>query len=627
VATLTRGPTRITGARLPILSWAPDLEPGALVQARNCADLPAAFHHVAVMADGHEGYGVPIGAVLALRDAVSPYAVGNDIGCGMALVATRLTRDDLLGPVATRSGSRGPVARDEIMGWVQSSIPAGLGSHRHAGADAAAEPLVEQTFAALEAASEACGIALSTSQSTRRGGGQRLTRAQLTARARDQLGTLGSGNHFIELLAGPDGDVWVLVHSGSRGLGGMVCANFHRMALDYCAAGGHRLADPGLAWLPMAGDDSWATVGHCYRAAMEAALEYAQLNRHRMLEAVAVIIERRFPGAMRWNETINIHHNDVAEESASGSTAKAPSRQWRTHRPSLPARWAPARCSGGASATQRRTARPPTVPGAPSAAVGPGGSCSSTSSSLPWRPPAARCSPPASPACSTRCPAPTRTWRRSWRTRPTWSSRYGASRRSPPTKAPTSRGDAGAAGHPPRNAERDQDDSEPLAMAEASVRLNETIERRGQPPFRAIVSLRDELRLWTGMTGASTPPMMPSWTRCWARSRREAGAFFEWRSGERHSRCPQRAVRSRGHLPGARRASASAARRAPPDELAAAAGKTVPDVIGPDLHVLLCGINPGLWAAAVRHHFAPPGNRFGRRHLPPGSPEWTRPGS
>jgi tRNA-splicing ligase RtcB len=314
VATLTRGPTRITGARLPILSWAPDLEPGALVQARNCADLPAAFHHVAVMADGHEGYGVPIGAVLALRDAVSPYAVGNDIGCGMALVATRLTRDDLLGPVPTRSGSRGPVARDEIMGWVQSSIPAGPGSHRHAGADAAAEPLVEQTFAALEAASEACGIALSTSQSTRRGGGQRLTRAQLTARARDQLGTLGSGNHFIELLAGPDGDVWVLVHSGSRGLGGMVCANFHRMALDYCAAGGHRLADPGLAWLPMAGDDSWATVGHCYRAAMEAALEYAQLNRHRMLEAVAVIIERRFPGAMRWNETINIHHNDAAEE-------------------------------------------------------------------------------------------------------------------------------------------------------------------------------------------------------------------------------------------------------------------------------------------------------------------------
>ncbi|HMC52305.1 MAG TPA: RtcB family protein, partial [Acidimicrobiales bacterium] len=66
---------------LPVYSWAPDLEDGALRQAANCARLPVAHHHVAVMADGHQGYGVPIGAVLALRDAISPYAVGNDIGC------------------------------------------------------------------------------------------------------------------------------------------------------------------------------------------------------------------------------------------------------------------------------------------------------------------------------------------------------------------------------------------------------------------------------------------------------------------------------------------------------------------------------------------------------------------
>src|SRR5438552_131504 len=71
----------IGGAALPIHSWAADLEEGALAQARNCANLPVAFHHVAVMADGHQGYGVPIGAVLALRGSISPYAVGNDIGC------------------------------------------------------------------------------------------------------------------------------------------------------------------------------------------------------------------------------------------------------------------------------------------------------------------------------------------------------------------------------------------------------------------------------------------------------------------------------------------------------------------------------------------------------------------
>src|SRR5205823_5995161 len=76
----------IEGAPLPIHTWAPDLEEGAERQARNCAGLPVAFHHIAIMADGHPGYGVPIGAVLALQNAISPYAVGNDIGCGMAIV-------------------------------------------------------------------------------------------------------------------------------------------------------------------------------------------------------------------------------------------------------------------------------------------------------------------------------------------------------------------------------------------------------------------------------------------------------------------------------------------------------------------------------------------------------------
>src|ERR671922_2791959 len=110
----------IEGARLPIYSWSPDLEEGALRQAVNCANLPVANHHVAVMADGHQGYGVPIGAVLALEGAISPYAVGNDIGCGMAIVPTDLTRADVLDPVETRRGGAGPVARDDIMGWVQT---------------------------------------------------------------------------------------------------------------------------------------------------------------------------------------------------------------------------------------------------------------------------------------------------------------------------------------------------------------------------------------------------------------------------------------------------------------------------------------------------------------------------
>lgn len=314
----------IAQARLPIYSWAQELELGALAQATNCANLPPAFHHVAVMADAHQGYGVPIGAVLALEEALSPYAVGNDIGCGMALVATSLSRDDLLGPAPTRSGQPGPAARDEIMGWVQATIPAGSAGHgRRQDEDDEVEVLVHAAFGAMEEASAACGIPLSTSQAPDPHRGRRLTRAELSARARDQAGTLGSGNHFIELLAGPDGDVWVLVHSGSRGVGSLICANFHRMALAHCAARGHTLVDPGLAWLPVAQDgrdnaDPWQIAGRCYQLAMQAALDYAELNRQRMLESIADTVEHPFPGAMRWDETINIHHNDAILEEHYG---------------------------------------------------------------------------------------------------------------------------------------------------------------------------------------------------------------------------------------------------------------------------------------------------------------------
>ncbi|HMC04957.1 MAG TPA: RtcB family protein [Actinomycetota bacterium] len=314
----------LDGARLPIYSWASELEPGALAQAVNCANLPRTFHHLAVMADGHQGYGVPIGAVLALDGALSPYAVGNDIGCGMALVATTLNRDDLARPITTRAGQAGPSARDDIMGSVQRAVPAGPGGHGDRGSgDRQADDVLHAAFDAMEEAAAACELPLSTSQSTDAGRGKPLTRDDFVARGRVQLATLGSGNHFVELLAEPDGAVWVLVHSGSRGVGGLVCSNFHRLALAHCADRGDALADPGLAWLPVAstgvGDpDPWHAAGRCYERAMLAALAYAELNRHRMLEAIAESIGRRYPGVMRWDQAVNIHHNDAVREEHYG---------------------------------------------------------------------------------------------------------------------------------------------------------------------------------------------------------------------------------------------------------------------------------------------------------------------
>jgi RNA-splicing ligase RtcB len=188
----------IEGAPLPVLSWAPELEAGARQQALDCASLEVAFHHVAVMADGHQGYGVPIGAVLALRGALSPYAVGNDIGCGMAIVPTGLTRDDVMGPVPTRSGAPGPIARDDLMGWVQSTIPSGNATHREPQVNATVDRFLADAFDAMEEGAEHCGMALTTSQSpTPRPNDRALTRNDFVHRGRVQLGTLGSGNHFI----------------------------------------------------------------------------------------------------------------------------------------------------------------------------------------------------------------------------------------------------------------------------------------------------------------------------------------------------------------------------------------------------------------------------------------------
>ena len=305
----------IEGAPLPVYTWAPNLERGARDQALNCAMLPVAFHHVAVMADGHQGYGVPIGAVLALDGAVSPYAVGNDIGCGMAIVPTTVTRADLLTPVPTRAGHSGALARDDIMGWVQTAVPAGDAAHRRRVEAAEVEDLLDAAYSAMAEASEYCGVPLSTSQSPRPDAGRPLSKDDFVSRGRSHLGTLGSGNHFIELLAGPDDEVWMMVHSGSRGVGGAICNNFHRMALAYCASEGHALPDPGLAWLPM-GDAGWmwGRVGRCYEAAMRAALAYAERNRRRMLEQVASIVERRFPGSVRWEEMVSVHHNDARHE-------------------------------------------------------------------------------------------------------------------------------------------------------------------------------------------------------------------------------------------------------------------------------------------------------------------------
>ncbi|MRR52273.1 MAG: RtcB family protein [Rhodocyclaceae bacterium] len=256
--------------RLPIKLWLDDIEPGALAQARNLANLPFAFQWIAVMPDCHQGYGMPIGGVLAARDVVVPNAVGVDIGCGVCAVRTSLREIDR-------------EALKTVMAGIRSRVPLGFAHHKH-----------RVEWSGFDSAPDV-----------------RIIQQELDA-ARFQLGTLGGGNHFIELQRGPGGAVWIMLHSGSRNFGLKVAEEYHRQARRLCQSRGYALPDPDLAYLPM--DCREATD---YLAAMDFALDFARENRFRMVDAAKQALLDVLP--VSFGETVNIHHNYAAVETHYGA--------------------------------------------------------------------------------------------------------------------------------------------------------------------------------------------------------------------------------------------------------------------------------------------------------------------
>ena len=159
----------------PIKLWLDDIEATALAQAKNLANLPFAFKHIPLMPDSHPGYGMPIGSILATQGVVVPNAVGVDIGCGMCAMRTELTeigKDDL----------------KKTLGLARKLIPLGFNWHDEA-----------QDESWMPERTEAMTI---------------VDRGYV--KARKQVGSLGGGNHFIEIQQGSDGYVWIMIHSGSR---------------------------------------------------------------------------------------------------------------------------------------------------------------------------------------------------------------------------------------------------------------------------------------------------------------------------------------------------------------------------------------------------------------------------
>ncbi len=263
----------IQGAKVPIKSWCEHPEQDALDQARDVAALPFVFKHVCLMPDTHAGYGMPIGGVAACVDAVIPNAVGVDIGCGMSAVRSSL-RD---------------ISKEElkkILSAIRQRVPLGFEHHKKAqkwdGFSRAPQvPVIERELDS----------------------------------ARRQIGSLGGGNHFIEIQKGSDGFVWIMVHSGSRNFGYKIAKEYNQKAQRINARRFPHLpqyhGEGGLAFLP----------NDCkefdeYVQAMNFALEFAFRNRELMLEYA----QQSFLDILscEFGQIINIHHNYASFEEHFG---------------------------------------------------------------------------------------------------------------------------------------------------------------------------------------------------------------------------------------------------------------------------------------------------------------------
>jgi tRNA-splicing ligase RtcB (3'-phosphate/5'-hydroxy nucleic acid ligase) len=270
------------GTRLAVKSWCRELDEGALRQARNLANHPVATGHVALMPDAHMGFGMPIGGVIACKDALIPNAVGVDIGCGMGAIRTSVSADSLSDPELLR----------RILHDLKERIPVGEGNSRR-------RPLPWRGF---EEWLDSLGPAGSPPWMSDKG-------RELDAR---NLGTLGGGNHFIELQRSQDGELWLMLHSGSRNLGYRIANWYHREAVKLNASMGVELPDEQLAFLPLGHE-----LGSGYARDMGFALAYAAENRRIMMEDLKRVVSERSPGIEFLEET-SIHHNYAAPEPVDG---------------------------------------------------------------------------------------------------------------------------------------------------------------------------------------------------------------------------------------------------------------------------------------------------------------------
>ncbi|MBD2326871.1 RtcB family protein [Alkalinema sp. FACHB-956] len=266
--------------RSPILSWANhDLGYEEIQMAKNVASLPFIFKHVSLMPDVHLGKGALVGSVIATKDAIIPAAIGVDIGCGMCAIKTPYTADQLEGKLK------------KIRQDIEALIPVGFDENK----DVNKMVLNWQGWKSFK--------------------DLHLGVQHLDGKALKQMGSLGGGNHFIEVCVDTEDSVWLMLHSGSRNIGNMLAKNHIQTGRELAKMAGEKLPDPELAYF-VEGTPEFAA----YWRDLQWAQQYAQFNRDVMMARFKQIMERHLAGGKPFKPTlsVNCHHNYAERETHYG---------------------------------------------------------------------------------------------------------------------------------------------------------------------------------------------------------------------------------------------------------------------------------------------------------------------
>lgn len=277
----------ISKGKVPVKIYTDEIEPDAMQQLYNIAQLPFIHSHIAAMPDVHMGKGAAIGTVIPTKGAIIPAAVGVDIGCGMNAIRLSIKAKDL------------PDNLRAIRLAIEEAIPVGFDMHK-------SDCAPKSTITALSGGLDRILDKHNKIKAMQKKPYQTWVR---------QIGTLGGGNHFIELCLDENDDVWVMLHSGSRGIGNAIGQYFIALAKKDMEQHNVRLPDRDLAYFT-----EGARYFDDYVEAVEWAQDYALINRREMMQLILKALTKKLRKFGVTKEAINCHHNYVTREFHFGET-------------------------------------------------------------------------------------------------------------------------------------------------------------------------------------------------------------------------------------------------------------------------------------------------------------------